>query len=303
MEQAEHTFGRVFLFATAALIAAAAFGLRFNDSATLVVLVLGVVLLGLPHGALDPLVAGKAFGSSASYSSVVFYTVYLFLVCCYAWLWIQLPTLGLAGFLLIAAFHFGSDWAPRGVALTRLGYGLTVVTLPAVLHSANEARIFALLGTQHAQAFVAVSCWLAPVAVLAGGVGGLLQFKQHRRDLVEFLAIVAGALLLEPLVFFTCYFSLLHSPRHLLETAQDLGLTNFRSIAKSSLPILAATLALAALFYLQLRGAPISGRIVRTVFIGLAALTVPHMLLDTLASEMRERNGGRIETAPADPCQ
>jgi hypothetical protein len=83
---------------------------------------------------------------------------------------------------------------------------------------------------------------------------------------------------------------LLHSPRHLLETAEDLGLTNFRSIALKSLPTLAATLVLAVLFYLHLHGAPASGRILMTVFVGLAALTVPHMLLDTLASEMRKRS-------------
>jgi hypothetical protein len=78
---------------------------------------------------------------------------------------------------------------------------------------------------------------------------------------------------------------LLHSPRHLLETARDLGLTSFRSIALRNLPILAATLALAVLFYLHLQVTPSSGRILMTVFIGLAALTVPHMLLDALASK------------------
>lgn len=290
MEQAEHAFERAFLLATGVLMTAEVFGLRFNDSATLIVLVLGVVLLGLPHGALDPLVARKAFGSSASYSSVIFYAVYLLSVCCYALLWIRLPTLGLAGFLMIATYHFGSDWTPRGSPLTRLGYGLTVVTLPAVLHPGGEARIFAVLGTQHAQTIVTLSSFLAPLGVIAGGVGALLQLKQRKSDMAEFVAIVGGALLLEPLVFFTCYFSLLHSPRHLLETAQDLGLTSFRSIALKTLPILVATLALAALFHRNLRGAGSSERIVMTVFIGLAALTVPHMLLDTLASEIRKRS-------------
>jgi Brp/Blh family beta-carotene 15,15'-monooxygenase len=290
MEQAEHSFERAFLFAIGVLITAAAFGLRFNNSATLIVLVIGVVLLGLPHGALDPLVARKAFGGSASYSRLIFYAVYLLSVCCYAFLWIWLPTVGLTGFLIIAAYHFGSDWSPRGSALTRFGYGLTVVTLPAVLHPGSEAQIFALLGTQHAQTIVTTSRLLAPLAVVAGGVGALRQFKQRRSDLKEFLAIVVGALLLEPLVFFTCYFSLLHSPRHLLETARNLRLTSFRRIALKSLPILAATLALAVLLYLYLQGAPSSGRILMTVFIGLAALTVPHMLLDALAPENRKQS-------------
>lgn len=289
MERAERWFGRIFLVATGVLVAASIFGRRLDSSATMAVLVVAVVLLGLPHGALDPLVARKAFASSGRYSSFAFYAIYLIAVFTYALLWMKLPTVGLAGFLAISAYHFGSDWNSRGTALTRWSYGLTVVTLPAVLHGGDEAPIFALLGTLHAQTLVDVSRVLAPIAFAVGGAGAILQFKQYkyRRDLLEFLAIVAGALLLEPLVFFTCYFSLLHSPRHLLETAEDLGLANFQTIAMKSLPILVATLLLGSVFYLNLPDSSMSGRIVITVFIGLAALTVPHMLLETLASKMQ----------------
>jgi Brp/Blh family beta-carotene 15,15'-monooxygenase len=286
MEQAERRFERVFVVATAVLVVAAVFGARLSSSTTLVVLVAGVVVLGLPHGALDPMVARKAFGHYDRYNDLSFYSGYLLAVFVYAMLWMKLPTLGLASFLMISAYHFGSDWYPRGSIFTRLGYGLAVVTLPALLHASDEARIFALLGTQHAQTLVDTSRVLAPLAVTVGVVGAVLQFKQRRNDLVEFLAIIAGALMLEPLVFFTCYFSLLHSPRHLLETAKDLGLANFQSIALKSLSILIATLVLGCLFYMSLRGASMSGRIVMTVFIGLAALTVPHMLLETMASEI-----------------
>jgi len=288
MERTEHWFGQAFVAATALLAVAAAFGARLNSSTTLIVLAVGVVLLGLPHGALDPLVARKAFATYERYSTLVFYVLYFLAVCLYVLLWMRLPTLGLSGFLVISAYHFGSDWYPRGTVLTRLGYGLTVVTLPAVLHGRAEAQIFGLLGMVHAQMLADISRVVAPVAVTVGGVGAVLQFTQRRKDLVEFLAIVAGALMLEPLVFFTCYFSLLHSPRHLLETAENLGLVNFQSIALKSFPILIATLVLGGLFYLNLPGSSMSGRIVMTVFIGLAALTVPHMLLETIASRMRK---------------
>jgi Brp/Blh family beta-carotene 15,15'-monooxygenase len=290
MERSERWFGWAFLVATALLVAAAAFGVQLNASTTLVVLLVGVVLLGLPHGALDPLVARKAFAEDARYSSLAFYAAYLFAVCLYALLWIGLPTLGLAGFLMISAYHFGSDWSPRGTALTRLGYGLTVVTLPSVLHGHAVEQVFASLGTGHAQTLVAISRVLAPFAVAAAGVGAVLQLNRRGNDLVEFLAIAAGALVLEPLVFFTCYFSLLHSPRHLLETAQEVGLKNLRSIALKALPVLIATLVLGGLFYMALPAASMGGRIVMTVFIGLAALTVPHMLLETLATESRRRS-------------
>lgn len=282
MEYAKVWFEQAFLVATFALVAAALFGVQMGSTTTVVVLVVGVTLLGLPHGALDPLVARKAFGTHGRYNSLSFYAGYLFAVSAYALLWMRLPTVCLAGFLVISAFHFGSDWSPRGTGLTRLGYGLTVVALPALLHASAVARIFALLGTQHAEALVAICRVLAPAAVLAAGAGAVLQLRRGGRDLAELLAIVAGALVLDPLVFFTCYFSLLHSPRHLLETAQELGFVSLRTLAVKSLPILIATLLLGSLFYLNLAGATRNVRLVMTVFIGLAALTVPHMLLENL---------------------
>jgi Brp/Blh family beta-carotene 15,15'-monooxygenase len=287
MVQAESWFGRAFVVATVLLVAAAILGARLSSSTTLLILVAGVVALGLPHGALDPMVARKAFATHLRYNSLIFYAGYLLAVFSYTLLWIRLPTLGLASFLMISAYHFGSDWYPRGSVLTRLGYGLTVVTLPALLHAGDVARIFALLGTHHAQTLVDISKRLAPFALTVGGVGAVLQFKLRRKDLVEFLVIVAGALMLEPLVFFTCYFSLLHSPRHLLETAKDLGLTSFTSLALKTFSILLATLLLGGLFYRSLRDVSMSGRIVMIVFIGLASLTVPHMLLESLASRLR----------------
>jgi Brp/Blh family beta-carotene 15,15'-monooxygenase len=289
-ERTEVWFVRAFLLLTVALVVAAFCGAQPNNPTTLVILVVGVVFLGLPHGALDPMVARKAFANYGWYSSLVFYAVYLVAVLMCAEFWMRSPTMGLACFLIISAYHFGTDWYPRGTVLTRLAYGLTVVSLPALLHAGPVAEIFTQLGTQHAQTLVSISRVIAPLAVVAGGAGAVLQFRRRKTDIAEFLAIVAGALLLEPLVFFTCYFSLLHSPRHLLETAQDLGLTNFRDIALKSLPILVATSVLAALLYVNLQRASSSGRILMTVFIGLAALTVPHMLLDTLASELRKRS-------------
>jgi hypothetical protein len=49
---------------------------------------------------------------------------------------------------------------------------------------------------------------------------------------------------------------------------------------------LIATILLGLLFYANLHGASMSGRIEMTVFIGLAALTVPHMLLETVATRI-----------------
>jgi Brp/Blh family beta-carotene 15,15'-monooxygenase len=289
MQTAERAYGPIFLIATAVLVAAALLGHRLDPRATLVVLVAGVVVLGLPHGALDPMVARMALKDRGRFNGIMFYTIYVSVVLAYAMLWLGFPTAGLSGFLLVSTYHFGSDWYPRGSTLTRCAYGLTLVTLPAMLHGSDVVPVFALLGTAHAQALVDVSRALAPIGLIAAGVGAILQFKRSRRDLVEFSTIVLGAIFLEPLVFFTCYFCLLHSPRHLLETARGLGIGNLKTIAVKSLPVLIATLALGSVLYLCLPAIPMTERIIMVVFIGLAALTMPHMLLDTLTMNVQKR--------------
>jgi Brp/Blh family beta-carotene 15,15'-monooxygenase len=284
MALAQRWYGRVFIATTALLLVAALLGHQLSPTTTLVVLVAGVVLLGLPHGSLDPMVARKAFNGRRA-ATMAFHAIYLALVLAYWLLWNRYPTIGLSLFLLIAAVHFGTDWESRGSALTRCAYGLAIVTLPALRFPSDVASIYAMLGTQHAPAIVAISRILAPAALGVATLGVALQFKLRQRDAFELLTITAGALLLEPLVFFTCYFALLHSPRHLLDTADSLGITSLRRIYLATVPVLLATLLLAALAYSMLPHIGVDARLLRVVFIGLAALTVPHMLLDTLVHQ------------------
>jgi Brp/Blh family beta-carotene 15,15'-monooxygenase len=297
MEIAERWYGRIFIAVTGLLVMGALAGRQLSPSVALVVLAAGVVLLGLPHGALDPMVARKAFAGRHAYTNLGFYAGYLALVLGYWLLWNRYPTLGLALFLVIAAFHFGSDWEPRGSVFTRCAYGLTVVTLPTLRNPSEVASIYTMLGTGHAEVLVTVSRVMAPFAVVIATVGSVLHFRQRRSDAVELVTIVAGALWLNPLVFFTCYFALLHSPLHLLETAGGIGITSLKRIYRATLPVVLATLLLAALAYCLLPRIGMEARFLRIVFIGLAALTVPHMLLNTAVNAEIKRHPAFIPTA------
>jgi Brp/Blh family beta-carotene 15,15'-monooxygenase len=146
-----------------------------------------------------------------------------------------------------------------------------------------------MLGSPHAAALVTLSRTLAPFAVGIAAVGAALQLRQSKTDAMELLTITTGALLLQPLVFFTSYFALLHSPRHLLETAEALGINSLKRICRATLPIVLATLVLAVFAYFLLPRIRLDARLLRIVFIGLAALTVPHMLLDMLANAAKHR--------------
>lgn len=293
MEFADHWYSRIFICIIGLLVMMAFTGRQLSPSAALFVLVAGVIFLGLPHGALDPEVARRAF-ASARYSTITFYAAYLTLVFVYWLLWNRLPTTGLIFFLIISAFHFGSDWGSRGSLVTRCAYGLAIVSLPSLRFPSEVASIFTMLGTSHAMGLVELSKIVAPAAVCIAAIGAGSQFRQRKSDAVELLTILAGAVSLQPLVFFTCYFSLLHSPRHLFETAQALEMASLKSIFRATLPVMMATLLLAGLAYSRLAHLGIATSVLRIVFIGLAALTVPHMLLDTAAEVESKRRAKRV---------
>jgi Brp/Blh family beta-carotene 15,15'-monooxygenase len=276
-------YQRIFILVTSLLVIAALSGYRPSSAAALALLLVGVVVLGLPHGCLDPQVARKALGGRWGYHAVAFYGVYSLLALGYCLFWRWQPTVGLCGFLAIGALHFGSDWQDRGTRWTRLGYGLTVVALPALSHPAEVMHIYSLLGTPSAREIVAGSRGAAVVGLVVGTAGAIRQCTLRRSDLIEYLLIVAGAVVLEPLVYFACYFSLLHSPRHLLETAADLGIETLRSVFSRTLPVYVATVGLLVLLYYAAPGVSLEGRLLQTVFIGLASLTIPHMLLESCA--------------------
>ena len=112
----------------------------------------------------------------------------------------------------------------------------------------------------------------------------LLIFDQSRLSRLtagELLILTVCAISFEPLWYFIAYFCGLHSPRHLI--------TEFRTMRKETR--FAAYVVMLALTILTLGIAAVSGShlekyyanidlaIYQVIFIGLAALTVPHMCL------------------------
>lgn len=297
MEFAERNYGRIFLLTTSLLLLAAIFGKQPGSSVTLAVMVIGVAVLGLPHGALDPAVASRVLGHRRFFRRPRFFAVYALIALAYGLLWWKWPTLGLVSFLLIAACHFGSDWDERGTALTRTGYGLAIVTLPALSHPAAVVPIYQALGTNHAATITQCSAIAAVTFTLIASLPTIMRWRERRNDLIEFLAIVCGAVFLQPLIFFTCYFTLLHSPRHLLQTANSLDLRGLRAICRTTAPIVLTTILLGVVAFFLIPVSSVSVRLLGIVFVGLASLTVPHMILEMIATGSTKTSGGQSLTS------
>ena len=92
---------------------------------------------------------------------------------------------------------------------------------------------------------------------------------------------------LNPLIAFTIYFCLLHSCRHTISLAVELNSNNLKKglleFIKKALPltIITAILFILSLFILSSYYV-LDDAILKVIFIGLASLTFPHILLEYL---------------------
>lgn len=263
------------------------------DEAWAGVLALAVALTGLPHGALDPWVAWRAGLWRRGRGLVAFHLAYVAIAALVVVAWWLAPGVSLGLFLAISAWHFAGDWRQDLPGWARAVAGASLLALPAWRWPAEVQASFALLagpeGTTIAGWLSLSAPWLAVGMIAAAAVA----MRRSATTALELASVTALALLLPPLVYFIVYFCGLHSVRHLRLAAQGVDPRSRRRMATVALVYTGLTLAAAALVWpwLASTGAPAatpSSDLLRLVFIGLAALTLPHMGVVMLSERMRE---------------
>ena len=186
----------------------------------------GIVFFGLPHGAVDTLVAHKLKLTMNPFRLAGFLVAYLGLAAVAVAFWLVAPTAALLTFLLISAWHFGGDWSPTIVGFDRFIVGVALLCTTTLFHQDDVATIFTSLveatdADLLASSMFAIACTLLPVAAC-------LPFKPEIRSTAPrgpIIATLTAALVLPPLLFFLASFCWYHSPRHLEES-----LTGMRSL-------------------------------------------------------------------------
>jgi Brp/Blh family beta-carotene 15,15'-monooxygenase len=293
-------FQRVHTRFVVGFLAAALFVWPFAPSLPLAVqltiLALAVVIFGLPHGALDlALVQGASRGSrTALVGAAVLYLMASGLV---VMVWITAPVATLLGFLAIAVIHFGlgdtEDLHGLQRAVEIVARGGFAGIAPLVFHPQTTRDLFALLvgpaATTQLDAALAVMTTPATWLWLACLIIALAWRTTQRAPgwisaVMELLLTTAIFAVFHPLAAFLLYFCFVHSVRHIA----DLGAARFpdsaararRWLLLESLPFTAATVALGMVAWFVFAGsATFDEAMMRLVFWGLSALTVPHMIL------------------------
>ena len=280
MTPALRTQGRVFCGLALALVIASVSG--FNPEPRHELLAMGalVLLLGMPHGAFDVVIARQLFAVADAKGWALFSVGYVGLSAAVVGFWIVAPAIFLCAFLIVSAWHFGGDPEAGASMLRRVLYGGAVIVLPALLHGAELQRLLGLVAGSASAAFVMpVLSQLAIPWLTATALACALHARTSRLAACESAALAALALVAPPLVAFSAYFCAMHSPRHILRTLESLPAAEVRSAMALALWPTLAVLVAAVLFGFLATDLPVEERVMQLVFVGLAALTLPHMVL------------------------
>ena len=260
-------------------------GLVLLDMASVIAL-LFVVLIGLPHGAFDGAIANHLGAGRSLAEAAKFITSYCAAAGLVIVIWIMFPAVTLTLFLIISMIHFGRGDAsaqsrPVFMMQVLLHGGLAIFGI-IYFQQSSVVPLFEALTNGDSNLPILTSNIMVPVMGLTAGVYSLMAFRDSslRARFAEFVLLAVVFAFLPPLVSFALYFCIIHTGRHMRRI--------WHVLASSSSPVglykqaagftLASWLA-GGMAFIWLETGNLDAALLQVVFIGLAALTVPHMIL------------------------
>ena len=268
--------------------------LRNNDF--LIISLFLILSLGISHGALDHFKGMKLLKILKYNSIYVFYFFYILLGLLIILTWIILPKFLLFLFLVVASYHFGKEDSEfiklnSKVDLIYFFKGSLIVAAPLLFHKSETLKIFTDLNFDISQSFFVSNEFIYLLISLSFLSNIIICINKDINIksllLMDFMSVLLINFFLQPILAFTIYFCFLHSIRHSFKLSNELNNKDFikgikKFIIKAvPLTILTAMLFLVSLFLVN-NYYILDTAISKVIFIGLASLTFPHILLEYL---------------------
>ena len=271
-----------------------------------------ILSVGISHGSLDNLKGKKLFQIYGINNSNIFYLVYIFISITIIILWVVIPMLSLVVFLIVASYHFGKEDTQFLIVensyfnqLLFLIKGSLIILAPMYFHFNETVSIFKLLLIDN-EFFYKFLNFIETNRILFFGIilatlSNIILFTKNFEFkkftiFLDYFSILIINYYFSPLIAFTIYFCFLHSIRHSIALMSELNETDlnlgFKLFIKKALPltIFTATFFLFTLYFLN-NYYSFSSSILKIIFIGLASLTFPHILLEYLLEKNeKQRN-------------
>ena len=265
-----------------------------------------ILSIGVSHGSLDNLKGKKLFQIYGIDNFFIFYLSYVSISLIIIILWVIIPSTSLIIFLIIASYHFGKE--DTQFLIFKNSYldhflfflkGSLIILAPMYFHFDETISIFKLLLVDSESFYKFLDTIESNKILLYGVILSTLssiilftknfEFKKFSIFLDYFSVLIINYYF-SPLLAFTIYFCFLHSVRHSISLMFELDkndLTNgLKIFIKKALPltILAAIFSFVGL-YLVNNNYDFDSSILKIIFIGLASLNFPHILLEYLVEK------------------
>jgi len=252
----------------------------WNSNLETALLVSLIFFLGFPHGALDVIFAKRLYRLVSLGQWVVFCLAYVALGAVVVVFWWMVPSAFLTAFLLVSAFHFSGDLDDGTSVLLRFWYAGSMLIFPAWFHQTDVARLFGyLVAGDFAGQMAAILQGMALPWCVGLVVTLIVQWRTNWLTRLEVVSVSLLAIAAPPLLGFTVFFCVMHSARHAIRTrayASDILWVDL--LKKAIAPMVVCALA-GVVLWQTLDGLTFDAAAVRILFVALAALTVPHMVL------------------------
>ena len=262
-----------------------------------------ILMIGVSHGSLDHIKGKKLLELFNIKKTYLFYLTYTLIALGIICVWILFPSITLILFLIVASYHFGKEDTEFLVIdksyLTEIFYflkGFLIILAPLYFHFDDTIEIFKLLLIDNEIFYSTLSLIetnkIIEIGIFFSTLSSIFlflnKFELKKFSIfLDYFSIIILNYYLSPLIAFTIYFCFLHSIRHSISLAIDLDGDNlfngFKIFVKKAIPltILTGVFCIISLYLLN-NGNNLDGSVLKVIFIGLASLTFPHILLEYL---------------------
>ena len=286
---------------------------KLNDYAfSPLICLIFILIIGVSHGSLDHVKGKRLFEILNINQFYLFYLMYILIAFFVIIIWISIPSISLMFFLVVASYHFGKEDTQflinKSSTLNFFLYflkGLLIILAPLFFHFSETVEIFKFLLVEN-EAFYLVLAFIETSKIIIVGIilstlaSVFLFIKEFEIKkfaiFLDYFSILILNYYLSPLLAFTVYFCFLHSVRHSISLIYEIDASNLKNaltvFLKKALPltILTAIFCLISIYFLN-NSYDLNSSILKVIFIGLASLTFPHILLEYLLEKNeKQRN-------------
>jgi len=263
-----------------------------------------ILIIGISHGSLDNIKGKKLLKLFGYKSRVLFYSIYLIVSLMVIVLWLFFSNTILLLFLIVAAYHFGKEdtvfpFRKKFLISEILFFfkGSAAIIAPLLFQRNETNEIFDVLNFYVFKSqifsdkllilFLCLS-FLSTIYISRNRVSDLKVLM-----IIDFLSLIILNFFLTPILAFTIYFCFLHSIRHSIGLIFELDKSfkqGFKKFISKALPLTLVTgiMFLIAIYFLN-NFYTLDEAIYKVIFIGLASLTFPHILLEYLLEKNDKR--------------